>query len=556
MWAIAALLVVGFVHGDGDVLFLDASGNASLSQLAFRVIPGTQNSTSFRVVAQSGNISSLAFFAFSPELNITLSPSNRTLLPDGDFQLVTATASVANNTQAGIKVASIFVLTTKPQQLLLPLIVDVPSTTEWNVSVNGAESVTKNVTLREFGVFNVSLVNTGNIPISGHISVVDLNDLIFFDDSNFLLEPGEPVSRPLYYFVSDHTPGAYSARLAFVDSLQNARHIDINFTLPDTSPPELNISLGRGEIYPGQKVAVTVTAADDVNVSSVRWRLDTGDVFDAQKVESGKYSFELSNLSQLTVGTHDLVVLANDSAGNVATANRSFEVLQFRFLNASSQVDFLKFRPGQIRYVKVMTAISPVELNVTLKNMLWDNRENNTLQIAINGVVLEQGVPKAVHASGDVLLTAQAPNLTRFSGILEVQTPAEVFNPAPEISFRGEVANYSVTPAFNLSLPGFSSMAECVPREDTSYENSYLGCQSRFSVDTLQENVGVIGSPASLLSERQGYKTEIDTRVKERDGAILLNWLGLFIFISAVAGLAFKHYWWDQRMRVGGLRTR
>ena len=180
------LLAATIAHADGSAIFLNANGNGTISSLQLRVIPGMTNATSFRVVAQGGNISSLGFFAFSPDLNITVSPANRTLLPDGDFQLVTVSVSVANNTQAGPKVASIFTITTKPEQLQLPLLVDVPSTTEWNITPG---TILQNVSVNGYSQVNVTLVNTGNIQISGHVSKVDPHALIFLTTPISSLSP-------------------------------------------------------------------------------------------------------------------------------------------------------------------------------------------------------------------------------------------------------------------------------------------------------------------------------------------------------------------------------
>lgn len=535
-----SLLAVNYVMADGDVLFLNENGSAPLSQLSLRVIPGTSNSTSFRAVAQNGNISSLAFFGFSLDLNVSVMPANRTLLPDGDYQLVTVSASVANNTQAGFRAASIMVLTTKPEQRLLPLIVEIPSTTQWNVT---PETLAKNVTVKEFGTFNITLTNTGNIPINGHVSLVDLRGLVFFDASDFTLSPDKPISRPLYFFIPNMTPGSYPVTLTFVDSLQNTRQVVISFTLPDTTAPHTNITLSRAEIYPGQKVLVTVDTVDDVNVSTVRWRLGTGNVSEASRVEFGKYSFELSNL---TVGNHSLAVLANDTSTNLGTANLTFEVRPFEYITGVPQVDFLKFRPGEFRQVKILSSITRVELNITLKALAWDNLVNNSLNFSIEGVTLEPGISKAVSASGDVYLAARALNYTRFNGVLEIVTPPEIANPAPQIAFRGEVGNFSVTPAFNLSLPGFQSLAVCEPHADTAYENSYIACEARFPVDTMKENVGIIGSPVSLQSERQGYQTEISAWKEKTSGAQLWNWVLLGLIVFVIGAFAFKKYVYDE----------
>jgi uncharacterized repeat protein (TIGR01451 family) len=534
--AFALLLVVVSVHAEGDMLFLNENGSSSVSQLSLRVIPGQQNSTSFRVVAQNDNISSLAFFAFSQDLNVTLSPANRTSLVQGDFQLVTVTASVSNQTQAGTRLASIIVLTTKPQQLLLPLIVEIPSTTEWNATPG---SLTKNVTVGEFGVLNITLTNTGNVPISGHVSVVDLRGLVYFDASDFLLFPGAPVTRPLYYFIPPVTPGTYAANITFVDALNQARRVGVSFILPDITPPTGNVTLARSELFPGQDVLVSALIRDDVNVSAVRWRLGTGNVSEVGPAETGRYEFELRNLS---VGSHDLVVLANDTSGNLAALNLSFVVKRFQYLTALPEVHFLRFRPGQTRQLPLLNAITPTPVTLTLESLSVGSPANDTLQVLANGNALVVGSPVRIEASGDVLMAIQGTNLTTFSGTLRVETDPTVENPVPLIRFDGEIANYSVTPPFNVTLPGFQSSVSCTPRDDGALESSSIDCTARFPVDTPQENIGVIGSPASLQAERQGYQTRIDTHIAERNSEAIQKWVLFIVILLAAAGALVNHF--------------
>ena len=531
---------VGSVHADGDVLFLNANGSANVTQLTLRVIPGTTNVTSFRVVAQNDNISSLAFFAFSPDLNVTVSPSNRTLLVDGDYQLVTVSVGVANNTQAGFKAASIMILTTKPQQLLMPLLVEIPSTTKWNVT---PRDVIRNVTGREFGAVNVTLSNTGNILVTGHVSIVDTRDLIFFDESAFSLEPGVPLTRPLYYFIPHITPGTYPVTVTFVDMLQNARKVQINFTLPDTTPPAVNVSLDRDEIYPGQTLGVAIWATDDVNVTGVACRLDGADPLTAALNNDGTYSVRLQDLA---VGNHSLLVVANDSVGNTGSATLIFQVLPFRFLNITGRIDLLKFLPGQVRTLKLMNALTSVPLNFTLAELRPSGTANQTVFISVDGVRLTEGSTVSLTVAGDVFISAEGTNYTTFSGVLLVDAGANVANPAPRVEFGGELANYSITPAFNVSLPGFSSLEVCTPRVASTYEESALVCCSEFRADTSQDQVGIVGSPSSLEAERTGWRTDRDNWKQQAQTAQFWNLIIIIIVLIVAASYVVKRKWIDE----------
>lgn len=516
---------------EGTMLFTDANASQNISSLALSVLPGSSNITTFRIYAQGDNITNIALFTFSQKFNISITPGNESFVAGGDFRSFSVTISVSNLTQAGTHTESLIILSSKPEQRLLPILIDIPETTGWNVSIN---NISMNVTYKAMGVINVSLLNSGNIPISGHVSLLDLHHILWFDQSDFLIPQGATLSRPLYYFMGNLTPGRYEANLSFIDTLNNIRGIRLNFTIPDTTPPSGNLTFNRDDIYPGQKVTAYLDTQDDVAVDSVRGRINTDEIFFFNKTDTNKYKADLINL---TIGENSLLILMNDTAGNTYSFTKTLNVTPYDYLTVEPVLNFYRFKLSSSRQVKILSSITTTQINFSLKSLSLSNDFNNSINISVNGNQINTTASPLISVSGDVYLEIIGNhNFTKFSGVLGIQTSPEVRNPQPEILFNGEISDYDVTPPMNFLA--FGIIKSCNPEDVGVYENSSYVCQERHpNVDIKPEELSISISKASYDSLVKGYDTKYSACEDQKNGAIGWNWFLVIMILIFIGGV-------------------
>lgn len=522
---------------EGDVLLLNQTGS-NMSSINMSVVPGSSNSTGFRLVAQNANITNIAIF-YLGALNVSITPNNISNLAAGDFRNITLSVSLNNDTTAGLKSEKIVILTSKPERIEFPFFINVPETGSWNVT---PQVLNRTVSAGEAGLLGELVIdNFGNIELNGRVSVVDLPDLMWFDEGNFTILPAKKLARPVYFAIPNGTkPDTYRINVTFFDALNNARRTNITLILPDVSAPVINLSLSSRELTPTQKLHISAGLADDVNVSSVWARIDTQAVFNLT-LSGDMWKAAVENQ---TTGNHTILISANDSAGNVNSVSANYSVQPFNIIKSEPVLYFYRFRPGVERNLVLLSSVQETKVNVTLKSLTWSNQENNSLNVSVYGERMIAGQTKEFTASGELVMGIVGINETSFSGEIEISTSSDVANPNPTITFSGIVGNYSVSLPQTFFVAGVQ--IECKPNDVGVYENSSYVCTSRYPADTNSTKLAITIPKDSYEALVNGYEGQKLTLTDERDGA-RRSFLYAVIFAAIIIAIfLFKHFVWER----------
>jgi RHS repeat-associated protein len=117
-----------------------------------------------------------------------------------------------------------------------------------------------------------------------------------------------------------YLPGTYTARYSALDPSGNEGTASIDFEatgVPDTTAPEVSLSIAPRTVAIGASVLLTVSATDDLGVALTRLEIDgTAVALDA----SGRAVY-----TPAAVGSYTVVASAWDATGNSASASDSFK---------------------------------------------------------------------------------------------------------------------------------------------------------------------------------------------------------------------------------------
>lgn len=532
---LAILAIPQLTSAEGDLLLLNGTGS-NLSSLNISVIPGSLNSTVFRISAANDNITNAALFYLGP-LNVSIVPNNLTGLPMGDAREINVTIALDNESSAGVRQDKIIILTSKPEHLELPVFITIPETAGW--SITSATNISRNVSLGEAGLLtHVFVNNSGNVEIHGRVVVVDLPNLVWMDESDFVLAPAEGIDRPVYFSVLNGTlPGIYQANISFFDSLNNARRINVTLLLGDLEGPRINITLASHSASPNGKLQVDAEILDNVNVSRA-WGMLDGRQFNLSR-DGDTWSSVLGNL---TVGNHTVIIYANDTSGNIALAQDSFSVFPFNYITSQPFLNFYRFKSNQARSLVMMNSPQSVGVNITLINLAWTNQENNLLIVSVMGERLLPGVSRQFTLNGDMTVSIIGGNSTVFTGSLEIVLPSDVQNANPTISFGGTVGDYYVSAPLTMVVAGVR--VECSPQDVGVYENSSYVCMTKYPIDTNSSELSVTIPKKSYDAMVNGYETQVSAVTDQRNSAQSMNWLLFFVILISITGIASYEFVW------------
>ena len=130
---------------------------------------------------------------------------------------------------------------------------------------------------------------------------------------------GEPVADGATVDLGDLALGAHTVTVEAEDTAGNVAQSSVTFEVVDTTPPEIAIASPQAAAYGHHE-----TVAVDVDVVDVHSEVARVDVtLDGRTVAAD----ELIDLHGVALGEHTVAVEAEDSAGNVATADVTFRVV-------------------------------------------------------------------------------------------------------------------------------------------------------------------------------------------------------------------------------------
>jgi hypothetical protein len=130
---------------------------------------------------------------------------------------------------------------------------------------------------------------------------------------------GEPIADGTAVDLSEVALGAHTVAVEAEDTAGNVTSAEVTFNVVDTTPPEIAIIAPDAKDYGHHELFVV-----DVDVVDEHSDVDGVDItLDGQPVSDG----ETVDLHGLALGAHTVVVEAEDSAGNVASAAVTFTVV-------------------------------------------------------------------------------------------------------------------------------------------------------------------------------------------------------------------------------------
>ncbi len=286
-------------------------------------------------------------------------PTHVTRMIDVTGAITTATAGLASETYVDDLAAA---LEARIDEILASIAVppEPPDTTPPTVSIAASKT---SATTGETVAFTVSA--------SDNVGVVSKS--FTFNGVTHALNSNDQVSLAM-----PNSAGQYTAEAVATDAAGNAGNATQVITValpPDTTPPTVSIAASKTSATTGESVTFTVTASDNVGVTSKSFTFN-----------GSSYTLNSSNQVAITMPS-TAGTTVNDAAGNtgsaslnvtVAVPNRGFSGSVVNGVLTSS-INVIRYRYNsqygaeacyQIEVLKAAVPIAPTSLHITLHNPL------------------------------------------------------------------------------------------------------------------------------------------------------------------------------------------
>jgi hypothetical protein len=398
---------------------------------------------------------------------------------------------------------------------------------------------------------NSGIVARIDLLLDGHLvdSVAQAPSVILMLDTSALV-PG-----------STHTITAVAT-----DPSGNTSSAAVNITISaDTVPPTVSISSAT-TVLQGQALAVTIQAADNVGVAQVNLFLDGG----AAPVFTGYIApYQVSlDTTQFGNGTHQLLAVATDGAGNVAQANQSFLVRSIASIALSPATITLN-GTGSAQSLTVTATLTDASTTPISSGVAFSSSNTTVAVVDSSGVVTSVTPGTAtITATFGSLLPAQATvtdvasipatlalaSGNNQSGFVGQQLAAPLVVKATDSSNR-PVPNVSVT--FSVSAGGGAVAQTTVVTDSQGLGSTTLTLGQTPGANSATATAGTLsGSPVTFVATAVlPTPGQIPTGTAELFNLSNLNWSPLSPMSIPRAGTTLTVLGDGTVLVIGGVNT-
>jgi hypothetical protein len=165
---------------------------------------------------------------------------------------------------------------------------------------------------------------TGTISVTGQASdnVRVAQVAVSIDGGPYAAATGT-TSWSLSLNTSSLSMGSHTITARATDGAGNAGTSSVSVNAPDTTPPTVSIAAPTSGSTVAGTISVSGAASDNVGVTQVALRVDSGSYTTIQGTSSWSATLDSTFLAD---GTHTLTARATDAAGNVATSSTTINV--------------------------------------------------------------------------------------------------------------------------------------------------------------------------------------------------------------------------------------
>lgn len=493
----------------------------------------------------------------NPSPTISISPSSPV------FNITNSTCANltvnASGNVAGGTYSIPMIFLTPTQQKNLTLIVSVLSFSNWTASQNFTALTVQVPSVGLLGVQTFN--NTGSVPLSVTTQYITMNksfdSALVLDTSPFTLAVNASKNISVYYLLNTSwKPDNYSVTIQwFENSANTTKNWTINATVPDVLVPTVNVSLRASEIFYNETQSIDVRASDDIGVKNITIYLANATSKIALSPSDNLTAFGIVISNQTQLGNKTIIVGTCDFSGNCATANVTYAVLPFSFINASESVRFGKWKIGTTAKRTLLESSGLVDINITLTNLVLVNTTISTFNPKFKVIWNDRfgeretdfnGTVSLVGHVGTLRMVALSDTYGKFDGYVNIGLPSWVGNPQPRIHIDGEFTTFTASAEFQLDLPSALGKMQCVPSLQDSYNSSNMQCIVTYPVDVTEDELSVVVSKTSVDTERASFKGEIARQSAEISDLNLRITVILALLIGT--GAVGSGLWWWKKL--------
>ncbi len=497
--------------------------------------------------------------------DIQLAPTMMTILNDSNRTLV-AQISVPPHYLAQ-NYSSELVIERKNSSSTLVDIVPIANQVipSFNISIAGPALV--NASTEEKGNLEYTITTSGNrdevMTIEVTSNVTNQSVLLPFQDTIPLYRK-TVLNIPFFFTIPRILKGEHKEKILFtIGNTTIERNITFNVT--DTEAPVINRVAVDGALKIYKPFTLKVNVTDNIDIDSVFLTSECLPT-NSTRLKKGLPPFWETDLVITRVGLCPMIVSINDTSGNsdVGFANVTLEKLGG--IELRTEVANPKIRFDRPFTALLMSVSQPMNVTVRLNQMVWQqyifNPETNSTEltrsnqsvptIAVNydgiNVLLPENETKNVTLLTDLFVTVTGGQKGFYKAFLTVQMPDGVLEQSVyEVVVEGEIADYSVTPAFDGML--LDRPARCDANDVGIYENSSYKCTLDYPVDTPFDAIS-FPYPKTYLDGKLAEKDQKITfwqGIAEDRGLYLLI-VGIILVLSPVGYFVYKR--WSEGMSV------
>ena len=440
---------------------------------------------------------------------------------------------------------------------------------EFNLSVNTSDK----------GTFNMEIATIGNVDSVLDIEVVQRFGIIDEEDIDIIIEPlpniilpyrdtlpiyrKSQLSIPFFFTVPRELKGIHKETILFrANNITIERNITFNITDSEVPVIQSIVVESNTKIY--KPFTVTANITDNIAVDKVF--LTTSCLANATRMRQSSFGYYEVDLAIQKIGLCNLIISVNDTSGNSDVEFANVTLDKLGGVEITGDTKNPKFRYGKPFTTQVMSTLRPVNVTVTLTELIWQqyiyNTETNTTEltrsnvsvpsVAINydgiNVLIQEGETKNISLLTDLFVTITGEQNGFYRVFLKTGIPIGILEESNHnIEVEGEIADYTVTRDYTGKL--IDRPAECRGYDLGVYENSSYRCTLDFPVDTPLDSIS-FPYPKTFLEKALADKdTEIAKWFKEAEWRGLLNLIiglgviglliTIFIWRRASEGLSF-----------------